>query len=94
MPTPLAWKPAEGRRARGEREDLPLGNASIWPIVEVIKKGPHHASPHYLRGFVTKPPRRQARRPLGAARRGNSPPGNSEGGVPPSGGFYKGLAPL
>ncbi|MGH7181281.1 MAG: hypothetical protein ACREJN_04795 [Nitrospiraceae bacterium] len=30
----------------------------------------HHPSPHYSRGFVTKPPRRQARRARGAAREG------------------------
>ena len=51
-------------------------------------------NPHYSRGFVTKPLRRQARRARGAARRGNTTPGSSEGGVPPSWGFYKGAGPL
>jgi len=50
--------------------------------------------PHCSRGFVTKPPRRQARQARGAVRRGNTPPGSSEGGVPPSWGFYKGAGPL
>ena len=52
------------------------------------------ASPHYSREFVTKPLRRHARRARGAARRGNATPGSSEGGVPPSWGFYKGAGPL
>ncbi len=30
----------------------------------------------------------------GAARRGVAPPGSSEGGAPPSWGFYKGAGPL
>ena len=30
----------------------------------------------------------------GGARRGNTPPGSSEGSVPPSWGFYKGVSPL
>ena len=51
-------------------------------------------SPHYSRGFVTKPPRRQARRARGAVRRGVASPGSFEGGVPPSWGFYKGAGPL
>ena len=34
------------------------------------------------------------RRAHGAGRRGNPPPGSSEGGVPPSWGFYKGAGPL
>ena len=50
-------------------------------------------NPHYSRGFLTKPPRRQARRARGAARRGVATPGGSEGGVPPSWGFYKGAGP-
>jgi hypothetical protein len=51
-------------------------------------------SPHYSRGFVTKPPRQQARRARGAVRRGFATAGSSKGGVPPSWGFYKGPAPL
>jgi hypothetical protein len=43
-------------------------------------------SPHYSRGFVTKAPRRQARR-------GVDPPGSFEGGAPPSWGFYRGAGP-
>ena len=34
------------------------------------------------------------RRARGAGRRGTPPPGSSEGGVPPSWGFYKGAGPL
>lgn len=38
---------SRGSRARGEREDLLLGNASIWPIiVEVIKKWFIMPNPH------------------------------------------------
>ena len=43
---------------------------------------------------MTKPPRRQARLARGSARRGFAPPGSSEGGAPPSWGFYKGAGPL
>ena len=51
-------------------------------------------SPHYSRGFATKPLRRQARRAHGPMRRGFATSGSSEGGVSPSWGFYKGTGPL
>ena len=51
-------------------------------------------SPHDSWRFVAKSRSRQARQARGAARRGNTPPGSSEGGVPPSWGFYKGAGPL
>ena len=50
-------------------------------------------NPHNSQEFVTKPPRRHARRARGAVRRGNTPTRSSEGGVPPSWGFYKGAGP-
>ena len=43
---------------------------------------------------MTKPPKGQGRRARGAARRDFAPPGSSEGGAPPSWGFYKGAGPL
>jgi hypothetical protein len=43
---------------------------------------------------VAKSRSRHARQARGVARRGNTPPGSSEGGVPPSWGFYKGAGTL
>ena len=48
-----------------------------------------HPPPYYGGGMGGGP-----RRARGAGRRGNTPPGSSEGGVPPSWGFYKGAGPL
>jgi len=49
--------------------------------------------PSLFMTVVTKSRSRQARQARGAARPGFAPPGSSEGGVPPSWGFYKGAGP-
>ena len=77
-------------------EDSPRSTRAIKAGLGLPLKmrGEKRTSPHYSRRFLTKPPRRQARRARGAVRRGATPPGSSEGGAPPSWGFYKGAGPL
>ena len=88
--TVVLWQGASSDHSRGWNRSTLTKQSLLARIIHDGSSAPHPSLPHTMGEGEGGGPR-QAR---GAARRGNTPPGSSEGGVPPSWVFYKGAGPL